>query len=61
MASILAKNNMVSDKTVFFLCDFQEKFRPAIHKFDEISKVAGRLVKYSKPLNIPLIVTEQVM
>lgn len=56
----MASINKMSSKTAFFLCDFQEKFRPAIYKFDEVSKVVGRLVKYSKPLDIPLVVTEQV-
>ena len=31
-------------QTVFFLCDMQEKFRPAIKFFPEIIEVAKRLV-----------------
>ncbi|XP_046575023.1 isochorismatase domain-containing protein 1-like isoform X1 [Haliotis rubra] len=47
------------DQTVFFCCDMQEKFRPAIKHFSDILQIAQRLVKASKILNIPLIVTEQ--
>ncbi|CAC5417971.1 Isochorismatase domain-containing protein 2A,Isochorismatase domain-containing protein 2B,Isochorismatase domain-containing protein 2,Isochorismatase domain-containing protein 1 [Mytilus coruscus] len=51
--------NLCADKTVFFLCDMQERFRNAIKYFPEITEVASRLVQASKLLNIPLIVTEQ--
>jgi len=46
-------------KTVFFLCDMQEKFSPAIHFFQEIVGAASKLIETGKILNIPLIVTEQ--
>jgi len=42
-----------------FLCDMQEKFRPSIKYFEEITKTAGRLNQLSKILNLPTIVTEQ--
>ncbi|CAG0889011.1 unnamed protein product [Darwinula stevensoni] len=45
--------------TVFFCCDFQEKFAPAILHFKEILDVSKRLVEASKMLGIPLIATEQ--
>lgn len=51
--------NIKLAETVFFLCDMQEKFRPAIKYFDEIVEVSKRLVAASKILSIPLIVTEQ--
>lgn len=51
--------NIKAEETAFFLCDVQEKFRPAIKHFDEILEVSKRLVAGSKILNIPLIVTEQ--
>lgn len=47
-------------ETAFFLCDLQERFKPAIDHFTEIVEVAKRLVSASKILSIPLIVTEQV-
>ena len=48
-----------TDTTVFFLCDLQDKFRPAIKYFAEICTVANRLCSASKILEIPLVVTEQ--
>ncbi|XP_076452422.1 isochorismatase domain-containing protein 1-like [Babylonia areolata] len=47
------------DKTVFFLCDMQERFRPAIKYFDDILEVAKRLIAATRILDIPLVVTEQ--
>ena len=47
-------------ETAFFLCDLQERFKPAIDHFTEIVEVAKRLVSASKILSVPLIVTEQV-
>ncbi|ELU04580.1 hypothetical protein CAPTEDRAFT_225831 [Capitella teleta] len=47
------------DKTVFFMCDMQEKFKPSILYFDDILNVSCRLVDACKILQIPLIVTEQ--
>lgn len=49
------------NETAFFLCDLQEKFKPAIDHFDEIVEVGKRLVSASKILNVPLIVSEQVI
>lgn len=46
-------------ETAFFLCDLQEKFRPAIKHFDDILDVSKRLVAGSKLMSIPLVVTEQ--
>ena len=45
--------------TLFMMCDMQEKFRPAIHKFSEIIEVARRLISAGKLMNIPLAVSEQ--
>ena len=46
MAAPSGKNagNLSPDKTVFFLCDMQERFRPAIKYFEDILEVAKRLV-----------------
>ncbi len=46
-------------KTAFVLIDIQEKFRPAIHRLDEVISNAKILVRSSQILDIPLIVTEQ--
>jgi len=51
--------NLKTTDTAFFMCDIQERFRPAIIYFPEIVEVTRRLVAGSKLLSIPLIVTEQ--
>ncbi|XP_068146524.1 isochorismatase domain-containing protein 1 [Drosophila tropicalis] len=45
-------------KTLFLLCDIQEKFRPAMPLFDNMVKNADKLTKAGKALEMPLIVTE---
>ena len=39
--------NLQLKKTVFFLCDMQEKFRPAITYFRDIVEVAKRMVCFT--------------
>ncbi|XP_034243676.1 isochorismatase domain-containing protein 1-like [Thrips palmi] len=57
---VLVKFGLLPEKhTAFFLCDIQEKFRPVMLHFQEIVQVADKLVKTSKTLGVPLIVTEQ--
>jgi len=51
--------NLCVEDTAFFMCDIQERFRPAIIYFPEIVEIARRLIAGSKLLSIPLIVTEQ--
>ncbi|KAL4224207.1 Isochorismatase domain-containing protein 1 [Mactra antiquata] len=51
--------NIVAEKTVFFCCDMQEKFRPAIQYFSDIVVCASRLLEGAKILEIPIVVTEQ--
>ncbi len=58
-ANIIEANILTSDSTAFFLCDIQEKFRPAIDHLDHVIEVSARLLNASKILNIPLVVTEQ--
>lgn len=57
LANVLG--NVKSGKSVFFLCDMQERFRPAIKHFSDILEVSKRLVSGAKILKIPLVVTEQ--
>ena len=57
----LENNTLHVGKTAFFLCDMQEKFRPAIDHFKEIVEVSRRMVLVSNILNVPLLVTEQVI
>ena len=47
------------DGCVFLLCDVQEKFAAAIHKFSAVVSGSQRMVGAAKTLNVPMIVTEQ--
>ncbi|XP_067839358.1 isochorismatase domain-containing protein 1 [Heptranchias perlo] len=51
--------NLVPSSTVFFCCDMQERFRPAIKYFGDIISVGQRLLQGAHILGIPVIVTEQ--
>ena len=43
---MLLQSNFINAKnTAFFLCDMQERFKPAIYKFEEITQTCSRLVK----------------
>ncbi|CAD6998583.1 isochorismatase domain-containing protein 1 [Ceratitis capitata] len=46
-------------KTLFLLCDIQEKFRHAIPLFEGLIKNVNKLTTAGKEFEIPLIVTEQ--
>ncbi|KAF5322173.1 hypothetical protein D9619_001077 [Psilocybe cf. subviscida] len=45
--------------TIFFLCDIQTKFKPAIYGYDHIVATANKMVKLAKLLDIPVVVTTQ--
>jgi hypothetical protein len=49
MSDLIEKNILIDKQTVFFVCDLQEKFRPAIDHFNEIVQVAQRLVIHIVP------------
>ncbi|OCT56219.1 isochorismatase domain-containing protein 1 [Xenopus laevis] len=51
--------NLIPASTVFFCCDMQERFRPAIKYFGDIISVGERLLQGARILGIPVIVTEQ--
>lgn len=58
-SNVTRLGNLDSETSVFFLCDMQERFKPAIKYFDQIAAVAERLLKGAYILDIPVIVTEQ--
>uniref|UniRef100_A0A023EJA9 Isochorismatase domain-containing protein 1 n=1 Tax=Aedes albopictus TaxID=7160 RepID=A0A023EJA9_AEDAL len=45
-------------KTLFMLCDLQDKFRPGMKLFDPVVKNTSKLLQAGKALDVPLIVTE---
>ncbi|XP_035245984.1 isochorismatase domain-containing protein 1 [Anguilla anguilla] len=51
--------NLSASTTVFFCCDMQERFRPAIKYFGDIISVGQRLLQGARILGIPVIVSEQ--
>ena len=44
---------VLTDRSWFFVCDMQEKFRPTIRYYPEILNIASRLVQAANILNIP--------
>jgi len=47
------------ENSVFLVCDVQERFRTLIHKFDHVALTSSIMVKASKIMGIPCVVTEQ--
>ncbi|KAF5333723.1 hypothetical protein D9611_002357 [Ephemerocybe angulata] len=39
---------LVPANTLFFLCDIQTAFRPAIHAYDQVIATSNKLVKLAK-------------
>ncbi|GJN92045.1 hypothetical protein Rhopal_005073-T1 [Rhodotorula paludigena] len=56
-AKRLAK--VTPDKTAFFVCDIQERFRTVIHAYPAVISTAEKMLKAAKLLNVPVIATEQ--
>ena len=47
------------ESCIFLLCDVQERFRPAIHKFDAVVSGSQRMLTAAAELRMPALVTEQ--
>lgn len=44
---------------VLFICDLQERFRPAIHEFSKVIATTQKMLKASEILNMPIFATTQ--
>ncbi|KAF2400990.1 Isochorismatase hydrolase [Trichodelitschia bisporula] len=44
---------------VLFICDLQEKFRPAIHEYPRVLATARKMLRTSQILSIPVVATTQ--
>uniref|UniRef100_UPI00358FE0D2 isochorismatase domain-containing protein 1 isoform X6 n=1 Tax=Myxine glutinosa TaxID=7769 RepID=UPI00358FE0D2 len=53
------KISLESGSTMFFCCDMQERFRPVVKHFADITAVAQRLLRGAAVLGIPVVATEQ--
>ncbi|RDB20484.1 Isochorismatase domain-containing protein 2 [Hypsizygus marmoreus] len=47
------------ESTIFFVCDLQTRFQPAIYGFDQVVSTANKLVKLAKILGIEVLATTQ--
>ncbi|XP_077099543.1 isochorismatase domain-containing protein 1 [Siphateles boraxobius] len=56
---ITTLGNLSPASTVFFCCDMQERFRPAIKYFGDIISVGQRLLQGARILGVPMVVSEQ--
>jgi len=59
MSAVGKLKQLIPKTTAFFICDMQEKFATSIQYFPAIANVASRILKASKILEMPVVVTEQ--
>ncbi|KAL0136142.1 Isochorismatase-like protein [Mucor lusitanicus] len=57
--SIKKITKLVPQTTALFVCDVQERFKGLIWQYPSVISVAGKMIKASKLLDIPVVVTEQ--
>lgn len=50
---------LIPTRSIFFLCDVQTRFRPAIYGFNEVVDTANKMLKVAKLLHIPVLTTVQ--
>jgi len=54
-----AASKQVLVKPAFFVCDIQERFRPAIHEFTCMVATSRRLLEIARLFKVPVLATEQ--
>ncbi|GAA5801187.1 Isochorismatase-like protein [Helicostylum pulchrum] len=57
--SITKITKLAPKTTALFVCDVQERFKGLIWQYPSVISVAGKMIKASKLLDIPVVVTEQ--
>ncbi|KAI9483869.1 MAG: Isochorismatase-like protein [Benjaminiella poitrasii] len=57
--SIRKITKLVPQTTALFVCDVQERFKGVIWQYPSVITVANKMIKASKLLDIPVVVTEQ--
>ncbi|KAI9311644.1 Isochorismatase-like protein [Dichotomocladium elegans] len=58
--SVLPRIAKIAPQTsALFVCDIQERFKGVIWQFPSVITVANKMIKASKVLDIPVVVTEQ--
>ncbi|ORE06701.1 Isochorismatase hydrolase [Rhizopus microsporus var. microsporus] len=57
--SISSIKRLAPQTTSLFVCDIQERFKGLIWQYPSVISVAGKMIKASKLLDIPVVVTEQ--
>eukprot|EP00922_Rhytidocystis_sp_ex-Travisia-forbesii_P041497 GHVS01061981.1.p1 GENE.GHVS01061981.1~~GHVS01061981.1.p1 ORF type:complete len:237 (+),score=17.82 GHVS01061981.1:168-878(+) len=55
----MAASRLVSDQSLFFCCDIQERFRTLILRMPHVVHTAHAMTQASRILDIPVVVTEQ--
>lgn len=57
--SITKISKLAPQTSALFICDVQERFKGLIWQYPSVISVAGKMIKASKLLDIPIVVTEQ--
>ncbi|CEG78478.1 hypothetical protein RMATCC62417_13080 [Rhizopus microsporus] len=57
--SISGIKRLAPQTTSLFVCDIQERFKGLIWQYPSVISVAGKMIKASKLLDMPVVVTEQ--
>ncbi|KAK0467754.1 Isochorismatase-like protein [Desarmillaria tabescens] len=47
------------ESTIIFICDMQNKFRPAIHGYDQVVPTVNKMLKIAKIVGCEVLVTTQ--